>query len=91
MKTSNEQLYQAIKIKILDDLNIAYEVFKEEGFENLGGVILQLNSTKGFGEYIKNEPKKLSDFLEHLYTHLDFLVHITFGEHVEEEFFPLLD
>lgn len=91
MKTSNEQLYQAIKIKILDDLNIAYEVFKEEGYENLGGVILQLNSTKGFGEYIKNDPKKLSDFLEHLYTHLDFLVHITFGEHVEEEFFPLLD
>ena len=91
MKTSNEQLYQAIKIKILDDLNIAHEVFKEEGYENLGGVILQLNSTKGFGEYIKNDPKKLSDFLEHLYMHLDFLVHITFGEHVEEEFFPLLD
>ena len=91
MKMSNEQLYQAIKIKIIEDLNIAYEIFKEENYNNLGGVILQLNSSKGFGQYIKNDPAKLSDFLEHLYTHLDFLVHITFDEHVEEEFFPLLD
>ena len=91
MKMNNEQIYKAIKVKILDDLEIAYEVFKEEEYENLRGVILQLNSSKGFGEYLKNDHSKLSDFIEHLYEHLDFLVHITFSEDVEEEFFPLLD
>lgn len=88
---NNEQLYHAIKIKIIDDLNIAYEVFQEEEYDTIKGVILQLNSTRGFGQYIKNDPSKLSDFLEHLYENLDFLVHITFDENAEEEFFPLFN
>ena len=86
----NDQLYEGIKKKLTEDIIIAYEVFKEEEYDNLEGVILQLNSTKGFGEFIKKDPVKLADFMEHLYNNLEFLVHISFTNQGEDEFYPLL-
>ena len=90
MTKNNDYIYEAIKKSILHDIEIAYEVFKEENYEKLEGVILQLNSTKGFGDFIKNDASKLADFMEHLYNNLEFIVHIAFTEQGEDEFYPLL-
>ena len=90
MKMNNDYIYEAIKKSIINDIELAYEVFKEEEYDNLEGVILQLNSTKGFGEFIKKDPVKLADFMEHLYNNLEFLVHISFTNQGEDEFYPLL-
>jgi hypothetical protein len=86
----NDCLYEAIKKSMVEDLKIAYEVFKDEGYENLEGVILALNPLKDFGSFIKNDPVKLGDFYEHLYSSVDFIVHIAFNIDGEDEFYPLL-
>lgn len=90
MKMNNEMIYNAIKVSIIDDMNIVYEVFKEEGIENLEGVIIYLNSLRGLGNYLKNNPIKLAEFVDHLLSHLDFRIQISFGEKDEDEYFPLI-
>lgn len=89
MKT-NDQLYKGIKKSMVEDLIIAYEVFKEEDYENLEGVILALNPLGNFGKYLKENPAKLADFYEHLYLSVDFIVHIAFNIDGDDEFYPLL-
>ena len=90
MKMNNEMIYNAIKVSIIDDLNIVYEVFKEEGIENLEGVIVYLNSLRGLGSYLKNNTIKLAEFIEHLIHNLDFHVQLSFGEKDDDEYFPLI-
>lgn len=90
MKKNNEMIYNVIKASIIDDLNIVYEVFKEEGIENLEGVIVYLNSLRGLGSYLKNNPLKLAEFIEHLIHNLDFHVQLSFGEKDDDEYFPLI-
>lgn len=87
----NDQIYKGIKKSIVDDLEVAYEVFKEEGYQNLEGVILSLNPLKGFGKYLIDNPKQLADFSEHLFTSTDFVVHLGFNKDSEDEFFPLIE
>lgn len=86
-----DYLYEGIKKKLTDDIIIAYEVFKLEDHENLEGVILSLNSFEGFGSYLKSNPSKLSDFVHHLYSNIDFIVHLVFAKEGNEEFYPLLE
>lgn len=90
MKTNNDLIYKAIKKSIIDDIEVAYEVFKQERYDNLEGIILQLNTRNGFGEFIKNDHEKLADFMVYLYKNLEFQVNITFTDQDEDEFFPLL-
>jgi hypothetical protein len=91
MKIKNEQIYTMIKKKMIDDLIIAYEVFKEEEHPDLRGVILALNSSGNFGSYLRNNPSKLADFTEYLYNNLDFVVHISFSNDFNDEFFPFIE
>lgn len=91
MKNSNEQLYIGIKKRLLEDLIIAYEVFKEEEYEGLEGVILSLNSSGNFGSYLRNNPDKLADFSESLYSDLNFVVHLAFTNDLEDGFYPLIE
>ena len=91
MKIKNDQIYTMIKKKMIDDLIIAYEVFKEEEHPDLRGVILALNSSGNFGSYLKNTPGKLADFTEHLYANLDFVVHLAFSNEFEDGFYPLTE
>jgi hypothetical protein len=86
----NDCLYEGIKKSMIDDLKIAYEVFKEEKHENLEGVILALNPQGGFSKYLKENPAKLAEFFEYLYVNLDFVVHISFNNDGEDEFYPFL-
>lgn len=81
-------LYEGIKRKLTEDLILAYEVFKEEDYPDLEGVILSLNSSKGFGLFLKSYPEKLANFSEYLYNNLEFTVKIAFLD--EDEFYPLI-
>ena len=86
----NDYVYEGIKKNLTEDLIIAYEVFKEEGYEDLEGVILSLNSSKGFGSFLVSNPSKLADFSNHVYENIDFIVHLAFIKDQEDEFYPLL-
>jgi hypothetical protein len=87
----NECLYEGIKKNLTEDLLVAYEVFKEEGYENLEGVILSLNSSKGFGSFLVANPSKLADFSNHVYENIEFIVHLAFSKDQEDEFYPLIE
>ena len=88
----NDFVFNGIKKSLTEDLKIAYEVFKEENKnQELSGVTLHLNSTKGFGEYLKNNPDKIKDLLEPLYRELDFCIKLVFSKDGDEEFYPLFD
>ena len=91
MKINNNHIYEGIKKKLTEDLIIAYEVFKEEGHQNLEGVILSLNSFGNFASYLKDNPEKLADFTEHIYANIDFTVHLVFSKDHEDEFYPLIE
>lgn len=86
-----EYLYEGIKKKLTNDIVTAYEVFKLEEHENLEGVILSLNSSEGFGCYLKRNPSKLSDLVQHLYSNVDFIIHLVFSKEGKDEFYPLLE
>lgn len=87
----NDCVYEGIKKSLTEDIILAYEVFKEEGYENLEGVILSLNSFKGFGSFLVSNPTKLSDFSNHIYENIDFIVHLAFSKDQEDEFYPLIE
>ena len=87
----NDCLYEGIKKNITADILIAYEVFKEEGHENLEGVILSLNPFGNFGKYLRENPDKLADFSEHIFCNINFVVHLAFNKDSEDEFFPLIE
>jgi hypothetical protein len=88
----NDCLYEGIKKSITEDLKVAYEVFKEEGHENLEGVILSLNPLGNFGKYLRENPAKLADFSEHIFCNIDFVVHLAFNkDSQDDEFFPLIE
>ena len=91
MKITNDHVYEAIKKSIINDVQIAYEVFKEEGYDNLEGVILCLNSFSKFSIYLKENPVKLADFTECLFTSFDFIVQLSFVKDGEDEFYPLVN
>ena len=86
----NDCVYEGIKKNLTEDLIIAYEVFKEEGYDDLEGVILSLNSSKGFGSFLVSNPSKMADFSNHVYENIDFIVHLAFIKDQEDEFYPLL-
>ncbi len=87
----NDKLYEGIKKSLTDDLIIAYEVFKEEGHENLEGVVLALNPFGNFGNYLRENPDKMADFTGHLFENIDFIVHLAFSKEFNDEFFPLIE
>ena len=87
----NDQLYEGIQKKLTEDILIAYEVFKEEGHENLEGVILSLNSFGNFASYLRSNPTKLADFTEHIYANIDFIVHLAFSKEHDDELYPLIE
>lgn len=92
MKKMNDFVFDAIKKSLTDDIKIAYEVFKEENIDKeLSGVTIHLNSTKGFGEYLKNNPQYIRDLLEPLYQELDFCIKLVFSKDGDEEFYPLFE
>jgi hypothetical protein len=86
----NDCLYEGIKKSMLEDLQIAYEVFKEEQYEDLEGVILSLNPLGGFSKYLKDNPAKMAEFFEYLFENLDFVVHIAFNNEGDDEFYPFI-
>ena len=86
----NDCVYEGIKKNLTEDLINAYEVFKDEGYEDLEGVILSLNSSKGFGSFLVSNPSKLADFSNHVYENIDFIVHLAFVKDQEDEFYPML-
>ena len=87
----NNQIYEGIKKKLTEDIIIAYEVFKEEGHQNLEGVILSLNSFGNFGEYLRENPEKMADFTGHIFENIDFVVHLAFSKDGKDEFYPLIE
>ena len=92
MKKMNDFVFDAIKKSLTDAIEIAYEVFKEENIDKeLSGVTIHLNSTKGFGEYLKNNPQYIRDLLEPLYQELDFCIKLVFTKDGDEEFYPLFE
>lgn len=92
MKKMNDFVFDAIKKSLTDDIKIAYEVFKEENIDKeLSGVTIHLNSTKGFGEYLKNNQQYIRDLLEPLYQELDFCIKLVFTKDGDEEFYPLFE
>lgn len=88
---NNDKIYGAIKKSLTDDLIIAYEVFKEEEHKGLIGVKLVLNPSGEFAKYLRENPDKLADFTEHLYSNIEFNVHLIFSKEFEDGFFPLIE
>lgn len=89
-KISNQVLYEAIKKSLIDDLNKANEIFNDE-IDNSAGVMLCLNTTKGFGRYLYNEPHKINELAKFLNSNVNFNVKIKFSKIGEEEFLPILE
>ena len=87
----NDQLYEGIKKSLIEDIKLAYEVFKEEEHENLEGVILALNPLRGFGQYLMDNPAKMAEFTEYLFVNTEFVVHLAFDKECDDEFFPLIE
>lgn len=87
----NERLYEGIKKRLTDDIILAYEVFKNEQYPDLKGVVLALNSLGCFGSYIINNSKKLNEFSLYIADQVDFEVRITFSNDFEDGFYPLLE
>lgn len=91
-KKMNDYVFEAIRKSLSEDIKLAYEVFKEENKnQELSGIAIHLNSTKGFGEYLKNNPNRIKDLLEPLYQELEFCIKIVFDTEGDEEFYPLFD
>lgn len=89
-KIINDAIFESIKKSLVDDMQIAYEVFKAEGHDDIEGVIFHINSTEGFGVYLKNNPSKLADLTDYLFSNLDFAINLIFSNEGEPEFYPLL-
>lgn len=86
----NDILYKAIKKSLIEDIKGVYDYFKENT-ENLEGVIIQFNSSRGIGEYLKDNPKKLTDMIEYLYNNLNFSIRLVITREGDDEFYPLIE
>lgn len=84
----NNYIFDAIKASLTKDIGKAYVIFKDK-YNGVIGVTLHLNTTKGFGEYLKDHPDKVKELLEPLYMELEFPIKLIFTEKGEEEFYPL--
>lgn len=84
----NNYIFDAIRASLTKDINKAYNIFKDK-YNDVIGVSLLLNTTRGFGEYLKNHPDKVKELLEPLYMDLKFPIKLIFTEKGEEEFYPL--
>lgn len=85
----NDYLYEAIKMSLLEDIKGIYEYFNVDT-ENLEGVIVQLNSSKGLGDYLKCNPDKLTDMIEYLSNNLYFSIRLVLTKDAVEKFYPLV-
>lgn len=85
----NDYLYEAIRISLLEDIKGIFEYFNEDT-ENLEGVIVQLNSSRGLGNYLISNPNKITEFVEYLSDNLYFSIKLIISKDDDEKFYPLV-
>lgn len=85
----NSYLYEAIRISLLEDIKGIFEYFNEDT-ENLEGVIVQLNSSRGLGNYLISNPNKITEFVEYLSDNLYFSIKLIISKDDDEKFYPLV-
>lgn len=85
----NNYLYEAIRISLLEDIKGIFEYFNEDT-ENLEGVIVQLNSSRGLGNYLVSNPNKITEFVEYLSNNLYFSIKLIISKDDDEKFYPLV-
>lgn len=85
----NNYLYEAIRTSLLEDIKCIFEYFNEDT-ENLEGVIVQLNSSRGLGNYLISNPNKITEFVEYLSNNLYFSIKLIISKDDDEKFYPLV-
>ena len=86
----NKVLFRAIQKSLVSDIRGVYNTFSEE-YDNLQGLILQLNINRTLGEYLKQNPSKIEELLLYLNKEVDFKVKLLFTSTDEEKFYPIID
>ena len=86
----NKVLFRAIQKSLVADIRGVYNTFSEE-YDNLQGLILQLNINRTLGEYLKQNPSKIEELLLYLNKEVDFKVKLLFTSTDEEKFYPIID
>lgn len=86
----NDMLYEAIKQALICDMKGMYNYF-ETNTENLRGVIVQINSSRGLGDYLKSNPDKITELAEYLFKHLNFSIKIVLTADGDDKFYPLIE
>lgn len=86
----NKVLFRAIQKSLVSDIRGVYNTFSEE-YDDLQGLILQLNINRTLGEYLKQNPSKIEELVLYLNKEVDFRVKLIFTSTEEEKFYPLLN
>lgn len=86
----NEAIYEAIKQALICDMKGMYNYFKRDT-ENLKGVIIQINSSRGLGDYLTSNPEKITEMAEYLFSHLNFSIKIVLTADGDDRFYPLIE
>ena len=86
----NDMLFEAIKQALICDMKGMYNHFKEDT-ENLRGVIVQINSSRGLGDYLKSNPDKITELAEYLFKSLNFSIKIILTAEGDDRFYPLIE
>lgn len=86
----NKVLFRAIQKSLVSDIRGVYNTFSEE-YDNLEGLILQLNINRTLGEYLKQNPSKIEELLLYLNKEVDFKVKLLFTSTEEEKFYPIIN
>lgn len=89
-KLSNDLIFEAIKKTLVEDFKKANRVFSMST-NNSRGVMLSLNTSKGFGKYLYENPHKIKVLAKHINSNVDFNVKLIFAKTGEEEFYPLIE
>lgn len=86
----NDYLFEAIKIKLLEDFETVYDYYKSKD-ESVKGVEFKFNVTRGFGEYIYTNTDKLVDMVRYFNDNISFPYKFHFHEIGDEEFYPMME
>lgn len=86
----NDVLYEAIKKSLIEDIKGIYNYFQKDT-ENLRGVIVQLNSSKGLGNYLLSNPNKITNMAEYLSENLYFSIKLILTRDGDDELYPLIE
>lgn len=85
----NNVLFEAIKIKLLEDITNVYNYYISQN-SFVKGVEFKFNVTNGFGEYIYTNHDKLIELVRYFNENITFPYRFYFDEEGEEEFYPMM-